>query len=66
VRQSYVLLTGYTKNHVARERREHIVFKQLLQMIPGLQERLVNGSEEDLLHVADLVSPCLAVRLSRS
>jgi hypothetical protein len=57
---------GYTKNHVPRERREHVVFKKLIQMIPGLQERLVNGSEEDLLHVADLVRPCFAVYPSRS
>jgi hypothetical protein len=24
-------------------------------MIPGLEERLLNGSEEEILHIADLV-----------
>ena len=38
-----------------RERREHRVFKQLLQSIPGLEERLVKGSEEDIVLVADVV-----------
>jgi hypothetical protein len=38
-----------------RERREHRVYKQLLQSIPGLEERLMNGSDEDVLHVSELV-----------
>lgn len=38
-----------------RERREHRVFQVLLQMIPGLEERLVEGSEENVIHVAELV-----------
>jgi hypothetical protein len=38
-----------------RERREHRVFKQLLQAIPGLEERLMKGSDEDIVLVADLV-----------
>ena len=39
-----------------RERREHGVFQKLLQMVPGLEERLLNGSEEDIVFVADMVS----------
>jgi hypothetical protein len=27
----------------------------LLQMIPGLQERLMNGSEDEIVLIADLV-----------
>jgi hypothetical protein len=38
-----------------RERREHRVFRLLLQMVPGLEERLMEGSEEDLIHVAEMV-----------
>jgi hypothetical protein len=37
------------------EHREHRIFQQLLQMIPGLEERLLNGSSENLVHVAELV-----------
>ena len=29
--------------------------KQLVNMVPGLKEHLLNGSEEEVLHVADLV-----------
>ena len=38
-----------------RERREHRVFKELLQMVPGLEERLLQSSEEEARLVADLV-----------
>jgi len=37
------------------ERREHRIFKILLQMIPGLEERLMEGSNEDVVHVAELI-----------
>jgi hypothetical protein len=39
----------------ARERREHRIFQALLQMIPGLEERLMEGSNEDVIHIAELV-----------
>ncbi|KAG1837997.1 hypothetical protein F4604DRAFT_1885625 [Suillus subluteus] len=39
----------------AEEQREHRVFKQLLDSYPGLLERLKNGSEEDILHVGELI-----------
>jgi hypothetical protein len=42
-----------------RERREQNVFTSLLKMIPGLEERLMTGSEEEILHIADLVSTTL-------
>src|SRR5882762_266663 len=38
-----------------RERREHRIFQQLLQMIPGLEDRLMNGSSEYVVHVGELV-----------
>ncbi|KAG1769425.1 hypothetical protein EDD22DRAFT_996534 [Suillus occidentalis] len=39
----------------AEERREHRVFEQLLDSYPGLLERLKNGSEEEILHVGELI-----------
>lgn len=39
-----------------RQRREHRVFEKLLGMIPGLEERLVNGSDTEVLEVAEHVS----------
>jgi hypothetical protein len=40
---------------ITRERREHQVFTKLLQMIPGLEERIMGGSEEEVVFIADLV-----------
>ena len=42
-----------------RQRREYGVYKQLMKMIPGLEERLLQGSEEEILHIADMVRPFL-------
>jgi hypothetical protein len=39
----------------SRERREHQVFRKLLNLVPGLEERLMEGSEEETRMVADLV-----------
>ncbi|KAG1851035.1 hypothetical protein DFJ58DRAFT_729016 [Suillus subalutaceus] len=39
----------------ADERQEHHVFEQLLDSYPGLLERLKNGSEEEILHVGELI-----------
>ena len=39
-----------------RERREHLVFQSLLQMVPGLEARLMEGTEDDVLHIGELVS----------
>jgi hypothetical protein len=38
-----------------RQRREHRVFAVLLQMVPNLEQRLMEGSDEDLVAIADLV-----------
>jgi len=37
------------------ERREHRVFQQLLLSVPGLETRLMDGSDEDAGHVAELL-----------
>ena len=40
---------------LARERQEHKVYLTLLQSIPGLEKRLLTGSNEELLIIAELV-----------
>jgi hypothetical protein len=39
-----------------RRRREHRVFNALLQMVPGLEDRLMGGSDEDIVAIAEMVS----------
>ncbi|KAG2112776.1 hypothetical protein DEU56DRAFT_759593 [Suillus clintonianus] len=39
----------------AEERREHRVFEQLLDSYPGLLDRLKDGSDEEILHVGELI-----------
>jgi hypothetical protein len=39
----------------SREKREHRVFLALLMIVPGLQERLTEESNEGIMHIADLV-----------
>ena len=41
---------------VDRERKEYAVFRELLRMIPGLEARLMESSEEQVVNVADLVT----------
>ncbi|KAG2142776.1 uncharacterized protein EDB93DRAFT_1088748 [Suillus bovinus] len=38
-----------------RERQEHRVFKQLIESYPGLLEQFKNGSEEEILHIGELI-----------
>lgn len=40
---------------LTRERREHFVFQELLKICPGLQERLVDSSEEEVKILAGLI-----------
>jgi hypothetical protein len=40
---------------VVRDQNEHWIFKQILQLVPGIQEQLFAGDEEELVHIADLV-----------
>ena len=42
--------------HYGRERQEHCVFGILLQMVPGLESRLMNGNEDEVIHTADMVN----------
>ncbi|KAH6904737.1 hypothetical protein BKA70DRAFT_1109017 [Coprinopsis sp. MPI-PUGE-AT-0042] len=37
------------------EMREHKIYEQLLGLSPGMEERLCNGSEQDIFHVAELI-----------
>ncbi|KAG2750961.1 hypothetical protein P692DRAFT_201839141 [Suillus brevipes Sb2] len=40
---------------LTNKRREHLVFEKLLDSYPGLLERLREGSEEEVLHVGELI-----------
>jgi hypothetical protein len=44
---------------LTRERREHRVFTRLLEMVPGLEERLLEGTDEGVVHIAELVCSCV-------
>lgn len=37
------------------ERREHRVFRSLLKMIPGLEDRILEGEDGEVLSMAELV-----------
>lgn len=39
-----------------RQRREHAIFQELLKAVPGLEERLVTGSDDEVTLIAELVS----------
>lgn len=47
---------------LSRERREHIIYKELLKMVPGLEERIMEDGELDI--VADHVSSVGTINLS--
>jgi hypothetical protein len=49
-----VFLSNQLVSHL-RERREHKVFQQLLQMVPGLEERLLDDSDVNIRLIAELV-----------
>ncbi|KIJ05874.1 hypothetical protein PAXINDRAFT_20896 [Paxillus involutus ATCC 200175] len=37
------------------ERKEYAVFRELLRMVPGMEARLMESSEEEVVHLADLI-----------
>lgn len=39
-----------------RERQEHAAFEALLSMVPNLIQRLADGSEEEVSHIAAMVT----------
>jgi hypothetical protein len=50
-------------DRLTREHREHGVFDHLLHMIPGLRERLMDASTEEIVHIGELVSRILYYQL---
>ncbi|KAG1839572.1 hypothetical protein DFJ58DRAFT_733296 [Suillus subalutaceus] len=48
-------LCNYPSLLTNAERREHRVFEQLIDSYPGLLDRLKDGSEEEILHVGELI-----------
>jgi hypothetical protein len=57
----HLLIMSQAVDPRRRERREHRVFWVLLQMVPRLEEHLVEGSDEDIVHIAELI--CVNFRL---
>ena len=39
----------------ARQRREHQVFSVLLQMVPNIEVRLMEGTDQDVASIANMV-----------
>jgi hypothetical protein len=37
-------------------RKEYEVYRNLLRIVPGLEERIATGSDEEVMHVSDMVS----------
>lgn len=60
----HIFVSHWRTEDIFRERREHRVYKTLLQTIPGLEEQLMTGSEEEILRISDLVSSVLSVLLA--
>lgn len=52
----YPQVIFFRNDHLDRQRREYHVFETLLQIIPGLEDRLMNGSENDIVEMAESVS----------
>jgi hypothetical protein len=48
-------MTGKTYFILSRERREHRVFRTLLNSIPGLEEHLMESADEEFRMITDLV-----------
>ncbi|KAH6911188.1 hypothetical protein BKA70DRAFT_1220223 [Coprinopsis sp. MPI-PUGE-AT-0042] len=46
----------YAKTNRGRERREHDIYKELLRLSPSLEEKLCNGTEDDIFQAAELGS----------
>lgn len=42
--------------YVPRERREHRIFQELLRSVAGLEERLMQGGDEEVDLIAELAS----------
>jgi hypothetical protein len=58
-----LVLPVVTCSYLFRERQEHKIFKELLNGVPGLEERLMTGSGDEVGIVAELVSFLISVLL---
>ncbi|TEB29041.1 hypothetical protein FA13DRAFT_1632636, partial [Coprinellus micaceus] len=58
--QQYIFIfifptAGSNEPHTSRERRELRIFRQLLRLVPNLEDRLMECSEEELMSVANMI-----------
>lgn len=37
------------------DKRDHEIYKQMLSLSPGLEERLNNGTEQEIFYIAEMV-----------
>jgi hypothetical protein len=51
----FLLPSGFHLIAYMRERREHRIFRILLDMVPGLEDRLMGGSDDNVTHISELV-----------
>ena len=51
----FLLPRGFHLIAYMRERREHRIFRILLDMIPGLEDHLMGGSDDNVTHISELV-----------
>ena len=46
----------WTELEPIRQQREHRVFQKLLQMVPGLEERIMSRNDGEVIEVSEYVS----------
>lgn len=51
-----ILILSLLSLGLHRELREHTIYRELLALSPDLEKRLCTGTDEDVFHIADLVS----------
>ena len=51
-----LLLWRSPLDHTRSERQEQKIYEELISTIPGIEERLVNLSEEEIMYIADQAS----------
>jgi len=50
--------------HAYDQRREHRVFQALLQIVPGLEKRLMEGCDDEVIRIAEMVRAVIPHKLS--
>jgi hypothetical protein len=51
-----IMCNMFNQVYIPRERREHRIFQELLKSVAGLEERLMQGGDDEVDIVAELAS----------